>query len=1776
MMRRQWQHARRILVWSILLLPTICIILQAQAPPPALPAPAPPPEKQTSDYPAAPPCTDCYKGFRFDSTFRIGAHFNGSWAGAAQIATDSLHIEITQLYNERSSLRRFLDSTQWQMVTADSASNYFDWRWQARGRWADSLKRRFWRDIRAADLKVIIGPGWIPVISKSAELSEAYFGQAGKDNYDIDGWDSPLNDTIHRIEFMEFGAADSMDREQDKFIWGGKFLKRENDTVPSLIVSGHQYTQMAFTDPDSSLYQHVGHVADAGIYDVSVAIKVTQDSVFNNVLGPNSVVAYVNVYRRIPVGQDSCGCNLYEIVDSLTITKARYLDSAASDTVGSGYRDIIFPLRFPDSTFFSASRLQIERKPGELITALDSGATYPRYTSRGGFKAWFDNRMAQGDEDDTVGYGRYCKRLRDSLIARGYYSADRVIDRTKLVNYSDISYDVYTTRKVDVTFLRGRIAPHTYRLLRSGVFNATILADIDSVRADTTYQHQLFRVGVVDEHSLEKYRGYMDVASRVQRSMLLRDSNDTRGLWANPQADAASFRVLTGDLDTTQIRMVHMAANQIYNFGGRIPVAYANPDSMVYREPGPDSGTISSALVSGLYRAMPVVPAPDRWTKDRMIAFNAPKEYKVYTDTTIHSIDLRRDQLVAMINTSRFMFRHIRRESYPIYSVVQVHGFLGAIRDVGYTNTWDGFRPITPEEITVQSWLVLNTGCDGMWFSDFCYDAAYEFGVVHWLTGDHSSNYQNGLSPKDPYTTSPEGWKLPLIWTGFKDRYDAVKRVTDEFHDVILPVYQKLDRNGIRMAVYRDTNFYAMPMIDTIYTQRAARDKDGAGEYQPLVENIGGVPTILCDSLRGTYLEATVFSPGPSDTNRRSRYLLLTNLRCWPVDYHTYGRLPDSLYKLNEPSDSNRYEGFGAIDARRLVVILKNTTGIIADAAYIQRIGDTAIRTVEFGEPVELDWLDPGWGAMYRITPIVKPISALGTAYNNAVHSLNPSVDGAAHDRLFVYERDSAVYLRTLDSTGRWGAEHMISLPSDTVTVLVEGTKRNTADNMFPAIDMIRNGGSSCAIVWERHDTQTDSVTVEMAWLPSRPTRNTFPSGGIVRRRLSRPREFSHAWMQLTPAITGVDSGYVVAWASPDYTTEVIAVRDNPVHGRLDTSRTLRVKLIQTSGGMPSPTQPDSATATPSLAYVRNWGPTVMNGGILTGPDDDTAFITMPPIAEGVSDTIKAFHIAHLAYAQGKRGSPHNFSVMYNRIGATFPRLSDSLIPRLWASATEDASINISGCDRVYPSIAADSARIAVTFTSQAAPDYVYLRFKDAASTGLLSWNTPAYVWGGGKGMNARDYERSSVTMFPDRLESSLESSYEGALTWQWTNPAGGRHNGVKFYRFGRFTADSVPDGQHPSMTLVSGIGDNATNAMKGSGIFRRGADAEEFEQFRQRGDTGVYYPGYFDNTPASPIEILSSPPPTTTIHAEGEIRKKSLFYFSDCPTTSGGSKVGLLWSVRTDLPDSGIPPGPPPQPNGSLSSLGMPPAFFPRSLGLNDAATTASDLGNITRTPSFTVDTTTITVTRTVSGDDSLMAWLNSEPNDPITGLPANIYYSVQVVRDSDNVVLWTGDTVSARGVAADTVEEEITVPVQSVASAGTAVHVRLAAITSYNLDYSVASRFQFNEQGSGAPAKRVIRSTNSTASASASESIGVRMIPNPMHSASGELRITAPAAGTAAISIYDLLGNRVMVLPAIDVKRAGEYAVPVDLAGLRDGVYVVDVRSGTGRGTTRITLVR
>jgi hypothetical protein len=51
---------------------------------------------------------------------------------------------------------------------------------------------------------------------------------------------------------------------------------------------------------------------------------------------------------------------------------------------------------------------------------------------------------------------------------------------------------------------------------------------------------------------------------------------------------------------------------------------------------------------------------------------------------------------------------------------------------------------------------------------------------------------------------------------------------------------------------------------------------------------------------------------------------------------------------------------------------------------------------------------------------------------------------------------------------------------------------------------------------------------------------------------------------------------------------------------------------------------------------------------------------------------------------------------------------------------------------------------------------------------------------------------------------------------------------------------------------------------------------------------------------------------------------------------------------------------------------------------------------------------------------------------------------------------------------------------------------------------------------------------------------------------------------------------GRLLRQLPAFEAKSPGEYAMPLDLSDLRNGIYTVQVEQGNNRASTRFTVMR
>jgi hypothetical protein len=194
--------------------------------------------------------------------------------------------------------------------------------------------------------------------------------------------------------------------------------------------------------------------------------------------------------------------------------------------------------------------------------------------------------------------------------------------------------------------------------------------------------------------------------------------------------------------------------------------------------------------------------------------------------------------------------------------------------------------------------------------------------------------------------------------------------------------------------------------------------------------------------------------------------------------------------------------------------------------------------------------------------------------------------------------------------------------------------------------------------------------------------------------------------------------------------------------------------------------------------------------------------------------------------------------------------------------------------------------------------------------------------------------------------------------------------------------------------------------------------------------------------------------------------------------------------------------------------------------------------------------------------------------------GSVADVKIVTELMTESGDSVLWHSDTLSARDLEDTISYQSVEVPVQTAATYGTHVFIRIHAIPTAGLLYSVSGGFDFITDSSSTVsigiAKQIRPRTEETAQTGTTPAkIEVQVIPNPITSG-GELRLRMLAAGHTTVGIYDMLGRLVKELPAFDIADAGEYAVELDLSELLKGVYTVRVEQGNYLASTRFTVVR
>jgi hypothetical protein len=915
----------------------------------------------------------------------------------------------------------------------------------------------------------------------------------------------------------------------------------------------------------------------------------------------NYVIARITIYGRIPTPGTGCDCHIFSpntsTIDTIEITVGEYLRGrpfVSGEFVGMEIDTLID---------FEAAGVPVTRR--QSIESSESERAAARMALIG------DNI------EDSSSIPGDCDANCQNFLTQ---TADAGSVRRPGVTGSDVYISIHSTGLVPLHFARQRISQYPFKVLESGGFDILIDSMITRLYTIPNALNTLKRIGLMDEPYTPNFTAVGMLSDKVQRLIDTVYSSNRRQTFTVLYGWYDTYRAFSNDLDPRGFKKVQMTAQDFYPIPEFAPIPYyygRRHDSM--------SAAADTTYYKNLVRTNTDTAAAFYTDWINRVCLGSSYDYNrdVYPEqTTIGGKYLPR--FIRLVDVSRYKYRHINPSPSEALNFVQVHGYM--VTDTAADHyPKDAFtlnRYPTPEEIKVQAWLSLNGGANGIIFSAFHHTGSMNGPMrIQYDGSGHATNNDSlweYMSLAPPGRTGEAGWTLPRMWTGNRSRLDTIKSVILEIRK-IKPVYDRLEFTpGMHKTAYDNRMSYrSLPLIDSLRTEKSTNT----------TENVFAA-TGQFDRWDTTYAEVTHFDPGPRDTVGRmtgAHYLLITNRRVHPIDYKTY----------NIASGSTT--GRKHIDVRRMWVKLKSTD-LVTSEYKIERIGYSGSRSDSVGKFIDLDWLKPGDGALYRFTPVPQAVSANGTAFNNSVHSENPSTGSAQQDRLVVTERDSVVWLTAVDSAGN----------SQSWQISGAGI------NMHPALATIRGiGRTSALVVWENRDSANTLGRVQALYLDSLPRRGS-PLSDSTSFKLCDYQSLnaSLGWQRLVPAVVALDTGYVVSWASPTNGIKVRAVRDLPnLNPAIDISDTLVVKgnTVQYRGGTVTL---GSASQFPTLAYYR------------------------------FPDTTN-YQRVHLAYQQGTPNMANTQFIMYNRLGVCFNLLA-SPRPLLIASATEHVSQSLPGSLSAY------------------------------------------------------------------------------------------------------------------------------------------------------------------------------------------------------------------------------------------------------------------------------------------------------------------------------------------------------------------------------------------------------------------------------------------------------------------------------------------------------------
>lgn len=1670
-----------------------------------------------------------YRNFHYDSTFHIGSHN----LSLVRLAKDTIGFDFNYNYAADLAGIRALLNTPDSLLT-----------------WGQIYEKRYYLAADTCSFGLIFTPSRFKALE--GESSDGAQGGSFRcqDNY-VRG-----DANLQLLDYADAPPASGIWASAiDGQVSALEIPKLASPVNQTIITMPRYVSTLGLHLPSTKFYDsatmgdhHLG--PDSLRYRFKIGFHIVAPDIIE--VDPTDTIAYATFYQRVDTlqGQEStdCRCRIYEPFETLVVTRATYLDNDLSPLVGGvegNYRDVSRWIDIRGGWYHPAPGQSFRSRLGDWLGSLNAGPC------------------------TSIGPQRTCASLllwlRDTLQILDPGSLSLSDDALE----SDLIFSFTTTRRTKIRYLRSRVSSHAFEALQAGTLDDWLKEEIalfytDSVLAPM--RRQLLRFGVYDEPHWPMYPANRLLALKLQDFIEDDSAGDRRGLFQNPTTSFDSYRTFLGDLNPNQRKAIHQMSRQLFNvIGGPVPVRYANPDFM------------DDAALESFYAPNGTAGFP------KMIALTSPTDYQAYlyrtqkyafgkyfdhnnndlpdsAQTTVKGALV--PMLGRLVDVGRFKYQNRVRDSVPIWNVVQTSGWLpeaGNVEDtLGYRGLWSQ-RLVTPEEVAAQCWLSLNAGVQGLEFQEPAFDGPNvgyvdQFlgtGRVKWaLPFDSLGNgeYDTATASHSKFWegTPKTQWRFPKMWLGFRTRYLAVKRIIAELRRIDT-VYSRLYYRKEQISIF-DTrqSLDTFPLVQSLQTRLARRFPNSSGGF--------GDSTVV-DARDSTYLELTHLYPGPRDTvafRRGARYLVLTNRRTWPIDTLTYSS------RTTQYGSATR--GYGNIDVRRPLVVLKNKTGVIADSFFVEKVGyeSTTRDTARFGDTVVLGWLEPGWGALYRITPLPSGVSQGGTSYNNVIHSINPSTRDSVCDRLVVYEKDSIVYLRAVDSTGKWSRPWRISDTTDIRDSSSPWLPR--ARNFHPAV-AVTPGGTSALVVWERWHVDSSAASVEALWIESRPKASAANIGDSIRFHVTRDRLRTNPLDTLgfAPAAIGIDGGYVIAYATGnEHGMSLTVLQDQPyglVSGTTNDTASAHA-ICWNCQGTALPPLIDSTSYFPTLAYVRNEGivPFVNHWRWCgTGPGDSIVPSNM------------SAHVVHLAYQQGRLHLANAQYIMYNQAAITFRQNQfPSYPPAIWISPTEHVSAGLPGCGFLHPSIAADSVLTGVAFQAHSsARRRVVLRFRDTLTFPVFkaTWKTPTYAWA----ERSTDwYEWPSATQFPALPMTALRGATggpKGGIVWYHSNDTTGV-TPQYLYRYGYAAVERIPNGQYPTLTLVPFLD---TLPFESSSIFYRGDTSSQYLGPRPGLTTGTYYPAALLNTGTTRSSLFRTAVEDNIVHGV-DIRTISERNCSPFAIRDRDIKAGLL--TMTTITETG-------EVATSATTPGLPPSFFAEPINDNTVVESLEQSERVARTSVFATTAINQAIRRQVSRASNVMSWLDGEPYDSVLQRDADVWVLTELVRAADSVVLWHDDTISVRAMTVDSLDESVEVPTSTYAAPNTPVFVRLRVEATEGLAYVLSAGFEWSRTGPPFTPKpgRRFKQRQNVLDAGSELSVMVHPIP-----ASEELQISVLSKSSGRLT-YMLRDNRGLAVgaPGTTTVSADRPAiVPYDLRDVPSGSYYLEVTVNGNRVVTKVSVLR